>query len=76
MRYHEGTYIPPEHKTHAQIWDLSDQLYRSQGNCLVKNFVSTLPNAIFLEKWNIKVDEVHDTNKQKKLNAPKLELKI
>ena len=60
MSYHEGTCIPPDHKTHAQIKDFSDQLYRSQGDCLARNFVSMLPNDVFLEKRNIKVDEVHD----------------
>ena len=60
MSYHEGTYIPLGHKTHAQIWDLSDQLYRSKRDCLAINFVLMLPNAIFLEKRNIKVNEVHD----------------
>ena len=50
MSYQEGTYIPPGHKTYAQIWDLSDQLYRSQGDCLARKFISMLPNAVFLEK--------------------------
>ena len=63
MSYHEGMYIPPDYKTRAQIWDLSDQLYRNKRDCLVENFVSTLPNVVFLEKRNIKVDEVHDVRK-------------
>ena len=60
MSYHEGSYIPLVHKTHAKIRDLSCQFYRSQGDCLAKNFVSTLPNVVFLEKRNIKVDKVYD----------------
>ena len=60
MSYHEGIYIPPGHKTHAQIRDLSDQLYRRQEHFLVENFVSTLPNAVFIEKQSIKVDKVHN----------------
>ena len=64
MSYHEGTYITSDHKTHAQIWDLSNQLYRSPKDFLAKNFVSMLPNVVFLEKGNIKVDEVHDVTPQ------------
>ena len=60
MSYSKGTYIPPTHKTHTQVWDLSDQFYKSKGDWLAENFVSTLPNAIILEKRNIKVEEVHD----------------
>ena len=60
MSYSKGTYIPPTHKTHTQVWDLSDQFYKSKGDWLAENFVSTLPNAITLEKRNIKVEEVHD----------------
>ena len=48
---------------------LLEQLYRSKGDGLAKNFVSTLPNAIFLEKQNIIIDEVH--NVQKGWNAEK-----
>ena len=59
MNYHEGMYIPLGHNTHAQVWDLSDRLHRNKGYCLAKNFVSALPNIVFLEKWNIKIDEVH-----------------
>ena len=74
MSYHEGIYIPPGHKPHAQIWDLSDQFYRSKGDCLVENIVSTLPNAAFLEKHNIKVNVVHDVwkamPKSKRLSRP------
>ena len=50
MSYSEGTYIPPIHKTHAQVWDLSDQLYSSKLDCLAENFVLVVPNVIFLEK--------------------------
>ena len=60
MSYHKGTYEPPDHKTHTQVWDLSDQLYSSKEDCLVENFVSVLLNVVFLEKWNIKIDEVRD----------------
>ena len=59
MSYHEGTYIPPDHQTHAQVWELSEWLYRSKGDGLARNFVSTLPNVVFLEKQDIKIDEVH-----------------
>ena len=75
MSYHEGSYIPHSHKTYAQIRDLSNQLYRSQRDYLTENFVSTLPNAVFLEKRNIKVDEVRDvwkgwsSKKQKAFSA-------
>ena len=75
MSYHEGTFIPPDHKTHAQIQDLSDQLYRSKRDYLAENFVSTLSNAVFLEKQNVKVNEVHDvwktwsSEKQKAFSA-------
>ena len=75
MSYHENTFVPLGHKTHAQIWDLFDQLYRSQGDCLAESFVSTLPNVVFLEKQNIKIDEVHNvwkgwnTEKQKAFSA-------
>ena len=60
MSYHESTYIPLSHRTHSQIKELSNQLYQNQGDYLVGNFVSTLPRAVYLEKWNIKVNEVHD----------------
>ena len=45
--------------------DLSNQLYKSKGDYLAKNFVSTLPNVVFLEKLNIKVNEVWNAEKQK-----------
>ena len=60
MSYHEDTYILLGNKTHAQIKDLLDQWYRSQGGCLTESFVSMLTNVVFLEKLNIKVHEVHD----------------
>ena len=60
MSYHEGTYIPSDHRAHFEIKELSDQLYRSQWDCLAENFVSALPCTVYLEKWNIKVKELHD----------------
>ena len=69
MSYFESTYKPLTHKTCAQVWDLSDQFYRSKGDCLVENFVSTLLEAVILEKRNIKVEEVHD--EWKRWNAEK-----
>ena len=60
MSYQEGTYISLDHKTYTKVWDFSNQLYKSNGDCLAENFVSMLPNSIFLEKQNIKVGEVHD----------------
>ena len=60
MSCFKGICISLTHKTHAQVWDLSYQSYRSKGDCLAKNFVSALPDTIILEKRNIKVEEVHD----------------
>ena len=43
----------------------------SKGDCLAENFVFTLLDAVILEKWNIKVEEVYNvwkwwnTEKQK-----------
>ena len=60
MSYHKGTYIPLDHKAHPEIKELSNILRRSQGDCLAINFVWTLPFAVYLEKWKIKVNELHD----------------
>ena len=60
MSYSESTYIPHIHKIRAQVWNLSGQFYRSKGDCLARNFVSTLPYAVILEKRNIKVEEVYN----------------
>ena len=69
MSCFKGTCISLTHRTHAQVWDLSYQSYKSKGDFLVGNFVSILPYVVILEKRNIQVEEVHDV--WKRWNAEK-----
>ena len=60
MSYHEATYVSPDHRAHPEIKEISNQLRKSQGDCLVENFVSNLPCAVYLGKQKIKVKELVD----------------
>ena len=49
MSYRDSTFIPKGHQTYEEIKDLSEKCQREKGDCLTKEFVSSLSKSSFLE---------------------------
>ena len=60
MSYHEVTCIPPDHRAHPEIKEISDQFRQSHRDCLTGNFVSNIPFAVYFEKQKMKIKELAD----------------
>ena len=48
MSYRDSTFIPKDHQTYKEIKDSSEKCQREKGDCLIKEFVSRLPESSFL----------------------------
>ena len=49
MSYRDSTFIPKGHQTYEVIKDSFEKCQREKGDCLTKEFVSSLPESSFLE---------------------------
>ena len=58
MSYKDSIFVPKGHQTYEEIKDSSEKCQREKGDCLTKEFVSSLPESSFLENKPYDLKEI------------------